>query len=282
MERLLKDKTMGPVWLGLGSALFGLAIMASFLSEMNMTTAADTNTNQSVTPFLAIPLAKDAPREISQGWDYSEDERSIHPDIPRHFAVDFKAPWGTPVYAPADGVAVASYHTFDMKDAKNRTIGYGLGMFVQIWHEGPKLYSMYAHLSGINDKLVPYIAPTLESGNWQPRKALYVPVAEFKKNAKPVKRGDLIGYVGYTGLRLGYDETPANPPTVDQKTNHTWDPHGAHLHWEVYTRSADGGKKESRYDPFGIYGQRDKYGDAFKKAQGLILANPDGSPQFAK
>lgn len=274
----MQDKTMGPVWLGIGSVLFILAVMASFLPEMNMASATD----QTRKPFLAIPLAKDAPREISQGWDYGEDERSIHPAIPRHFAVDFKAPWGTPVYVPADGVAVASYHTFDMKDARGRTIGYGLGLFVQIWHPKEQLYSMYAHLSGINGKLVPYIPPVLENGNWQPRKALYVPVAEFERSAKPVKRGDLLGFIGYTGLRLGYEETPANPPTVDPKIHKTWDPHGAHLHWEVYTRSVDGSKKERRLDPFGIYAERDKYGDVFRKAQGMILGDADGAPLFAR
>jgi murein DD-endopeptidase MepM/ murein hydrolase activator NlpD len=234
-------------------------------------------------PFLALPLAKNvSPLKVSQGWLYSEDEKSIHPDIPTHYAVDFPVAWGTEVYAPADGMAVASYHTYDMTDSKGRIIGYGLGLFIQIWHEGPQLYSLYAHLSGVNDKLVPYMAPTLEGGNWQPRKALYVPIEEFKKNAKPVKRGDLIGHAGYTGLRLGYDETPANPVSVDPKKDKTWDPHGSHLHWEVYTRTPDGGAKDKRYDPFGLYAEKKQYAEVFQKAQGLILANPDGSPQCAR
>lgn len=234
-------------------------------------------------PFLAIPVAKAAPRhEISQGWDYSEDERVIHPSIPRHFAVDFPEPWGTPVYAAADGVGVASYHTFDMTDSGSRTIGYGLGLFIAIWHEEIKVFTSYAHLSGINNELIPYIPPVLEDGSWQPRKALYVPVATFKKNARLVKRGDLIGYIGYTGLRLGYPETPANPPMIDPAKNKTWDPAGAHLHWEVYTRTPDGLKKANRYDPFGLYAEREAYADVFKKAMGLILPNSDGSPQFAR
>jgi murein DD-endopeptidase MepM/ murein hydrolase activator NlpD len=232
--------------------------------------------------FLSIPLARDIPTlKISQGWEYSEDERNIHPEISRHFAVDFPGAWGTPIYASANGLAVASYHTFDMIDSQGRTIGYGLGLFVQIWHEESKLYSMYAHLSEVSQD-IPYLPPVLENGNWQPRRALYVSVETFKRNAKPVKRGDLIGKMGYTGLRLDYPELPANPPTVNPIKNKTWDPHGAHLHWEVYTRTPDGGKKDQRYDPFGIYGERGLYGDVFTKASGLILAMPDGSPQFAR
>lgn len=246
-------------------------------SERNMTS------NQQLQPFLTIPLAKaGAKLEISQGWVYSEDERSIHPGIPTHFAVDFPAPWGTPVYAPADGVALSSYHTYDMVDSQGRTIGYGLGLFVAIWHDKQQLYTSYSHLSGVNDKLVPYIQPSLENGNWQPRRALYISVETFKTMAKPVKRGELIGYIGYSGLRLGYPEVPSNPPKIDPTVNKTWDPHGAHLHWEVYTRTTDGGKKDKRLDPFSFYGQREKYADVFTKAQGLILANSDGSPQFAR
>ncbi|MDO8655528.1 MAG: M23 family metallopeptidase [bacterium] len=233
-------------------------------------------------PFLAIPLAKNLKLEISQGWVYSEDERSIHPSIPTHFAVDFPAAWGTPVYAPADGLALSSYHTYDMVDSQGRTIGYGLGLFIAIWHDKQQLYTSYSHLSGINDKSVPYVQPSLENGNWQPRRALYVSVETFKTMAKPVKRGDLIGFIGYSGLRLGYTEVPSNPPKIDPLVNKTWDPHGAHLHWEVYTRTLDGSKKDRRMDPFGIEGLREKYAKVFAKARGLILANPDGSPQWAK
>jgi len=233
-------------------------------------------------PFLSIPLAKDAPTlRISEGWIYSEDEGLIHPVILTHFAVDLRAEWGTPIYAPADGLAVASYHIYDMVDAYDRVIGYGLGLFVQIWHEEAKLYSSYSHLSRISET-IPYIPPTLEGDSWQPRRAIYVPINVFKGQAKPLKMGDLIGYIGYTGLRLGYKEVPANPPSVDSDRDKTWDPNGAHLHWEVFSRTPDGSKKKDRYDPFGIYGEREEYVGIFTKATGLILANPDGSPQFAR
>lgn len=237
---------------------------------------------QPIAPFLTIPLSKDTPNlKVSQGWEYSDDEKAIHPDIATHFAVDFPAKWGTPVYASADGLAVASYHTYDMVDSQGRTIGYGLGLFVAIWHEKAQLYTSYSHLSGIGPS-IPYLAPVKEGNNWQPRAALYVPVNTFKQQARAIKRGELIGYIGYTGLRLSYEETPNNPPTVDPKTQKTWDPHGAHLHWEVYTRTPNGAKKDLRLDPFGIKGKREQYADVFRKASGLILPNSDGSPRFAK
>lgn len=33
---MFKDKTFGPVWLGLGALLLAIALMAGFLSEMRM------------------------------------------------------------------------------------------------------------------------------------------------------------------------------------------------------------------------------------------------------
>lgn len=265
----------------LAGVLFGRPVSASWIVGVPLGTAAEPISLSK--PFLAIPLVQSTPKlEVSQGWDYSDDERNIHPNIPRHYAVDFPLPWGTPVYAPADGVAVASYHIHDETDSQGRTIGFGLGLFIQIWHEQAGLYTMYAHLSGLNDKLIPYLAPSLEGSNWQPRRAIYVSVEAFKRSARPVTRGELIGFVGYTGLRLGYDEMPANPPGVNPRVDKTWDPIGAHLHWEVYSRTPDGSRKGQRFDPFGVYGERGQYVQVFAKAQGLILTNPDGSPLFAR
>lgn len=228
--------------------------------------------------IFVLPIARSAPNlKISQGWIYSQDEFVIHPDIPVHFAVDFPEPWGTPVYAPADGWALSSYQTYEIKDANGRTIGYGLGHFVQMYHWAG-LYSSYAHLSGINPK-IPFFSPTLKDGNWQPT-VIYTTIAEFKKKAQPVKQGDLIGYVGYSGLLLR-PETASCPPQINPETDPTWDPAGAHLHWEIFTRTPDGATKDKRFDPFGIYGEQGKYDNVFKKAMGLILPSPDGSPEFA-
>src|SRR5258708_2407801 len=81
-------------------------------------------------PFLTLPV-KDF--VISEGWDY-DAEVKFHPDIPRHFAIDFRAPRGTPVYAASDGFAIQSFQTYyldklDQPDVhewrKNRRLGFG-------------------------------------------------------------------------------------------------------------------------------------------------------------
>ena len=236
-----------------------------------------------VPAFLSIPLdTHTTPLVVSQGWYYNDQEKNIHPDISTHFGVDFALPWDTPVYAPADGLAVASYHTNDILDVFGRTIGFGLGLFIQIWHEESQVYSLYAHLSRVNKMFVPYMPPNLEEGSWQPRKALYIPIDKIMRNAHRVHRGDYIGNIGYSGLRLSYEETPSNPATIDPTKDVSWDPAGPHLHWEVYTRTPDGSSKDLRYDPFGLYAEADAYTDVFTKANGLILAAPDGSPLFAR
>lgn len=224
-------------------------------------------------PEFKAPLSAQDARHIvvSEGWEYGAEKR-IHPSISTHYGIDFPAKWGAPVYADADGWAVASYHTHDMVDAYGRTIGFGLGLFVQIWHPGAKLFTLYAHLSGINPN-IPYIPPTFDGRDWQPKAAIFVPVDQFVQQAHQVKQGDLIGYIGYTGLRLGYPETPANPPTVDHSKDKTWDPAGPHLHYEAYSRSPDGSVKQDRYDPTGIYGTTPDYAGLFTRhLRSLVVA----------
>ena len=59
---------------------------------------------------------------------------------------------------------------------------------------------------------------------------------------------------------------------VDLKEDHAGDPHGAHLHLEVYARILYGTKKYLLACTAG--------GSVFMKARGIILAEPNGIPQF--
>lgn len=80
-----------------------------------------------------------------------------------HTGIDMNAPTGTPVYAAGDGVIVTA-------DGNNR----GYGYMVEIDHKVDGLSSRYAHLSKI-----------------------------LVKKGQHVKRGELIGKVGSTGLSTG-------------------------------------------------------------------------------
>ena len=94
------------------------------------------------------------------------DLHRMHPvlnTIRAHKGVDYSAPIGTPVKTTADGNIV-------FRGKKN-----GYGNVVEIEH-GEKYSTVYAHLSGF------------KSG---------------QKLGSPIKQGDVIGYVGKTGLATG-------------------------------------------------------------------------------
>ena len=110
-------------------------------------------------PYLKIPL--NSFDNISEGFIYTKAERSIHRQF-FHKGIDYACKYGTPVYASADGYAVAGYHRFTLRDKngflllyKNSPIANGLGFFVQIFHpesvcgiKGGRI-TQYGHLSKI-------------------------------------------------------------------------------------------------------------------------------------
>lgn len=103
--------------------------------------------------------------------------------VDTHKAIDYAAPSGTPIVASADGVVTYA----DWKG--------GYGMDVEINHEG-SYRTLYAHLSRI---------------------------AKGIKNGIEVKQGQIIGYVGSTGISTGphlhfamyRSGNPLNPLTAD-------------------------------------------------------------------
>ncbi len=114
-------------------------------------------------PYLKHPLLKDS--QISEGYIYSEKERKIHGQY-FHKAIDYSTNWGEPVYASASGYAVASYHRYTIQNwdktirlFKNRPLGNGLGLFVQIYHPekicGVKngRITQYGHLSKVSSTI---------------------------------------------------------------------------------------------------------------------------------
>jgi murein DD-endopeptidase MepM/ murein hydrolase activator NlpD len=235
--------------------------------------------NRQISPFLTLPVKNFV---ISEGWDY-DAELPFHPDIPRHFAVDFRVPRGTPVYAAADGFAVQSFQTFylDKLDQpgvhewrKNRRLGFGIGHFIQIWHPEQQVFTSYCHLDRVAG-IIPYVPPVEEHPGLFNPTVVYQPLEEVLRVSKPVQRGQLIGYVGDTGLSMDYEEKPELPRNPSLFPS--WDL--PHLHFEVYTRNA-AGRKEFRWDPYGIYGKTPDYASGKPATDGnLWLLDSQGKPK---
>ena len=252
--------------------------------------------------FAGLPFPKwTAPMlRMSSGWLIAEDERPIVGE--GHEALDFEGPpCGTPILAIADGWAVASYQSgvarggeapfnpanpsdpaTDWQDpinGKQGWLGYS-GLFVELQTKVQvpgfqNATAQYFHLGAVNPRIKWLDPVRLDDTitwdgkrvhNWYP-----APIVQTQKNirniATPVKKGDVIGWLGDTGNNFGYNDRfdpkyhivwprnrAANPP---------WDPQGAgvstplafacQLHIEFYSgRNASGGKM-NRFDGFDEY-----------------------------
>ena len=103
---------------------------------------------------------------FSSGFGYRKHPITKKRDF--HNGLDISAPKGTPVLAPADGEII--------KVLRDRF----LGKMIRIRHKSTHMETMYGHLSKFADG---------------------VPVGRRVK--KKVKRGDIIGYVGNSGVSTG-------------------------------------------------------------------------------
>lgn len=235
-------------------------------------------------PFLYLPFKKQK-YQISEGWNYSEEEKKIHSFL-GHGGIDFALPKGTEIYAVADGIAIASYYSYKLnKKYKGKEIWFGLGYFVQIYHPQYKMFITYAHFSEI-DPAIKFHKPKKRNNYFWPvgHKVLPEKLEQYKFASK-VKKGQLIGYSGNSGLGWGKCD-------YSQKSNSSkfisWDE--PHLHFEIFVRQ--GSKRKKKYfDPCGIKNQSVYYPDSFriqnrgnmgKEGNILWLIGKDGMPQFIK
>lgn len=227
--------------------------------------------------FLSLPLKQGTTFKITEGWLYSPQERSIH-GRKKHYGIDFASERGSPVLAAADGYAISSYHTKVSGKWRGKLIGLGLGHFVQIWHPEYKVFTCYGHLSKI-EKRIPYFKPvqTYEGAyvSWQP--TIYEPIEKLVKKSKFVKRGEVIGYMGDSGLCWGYSESPVHRPNPNKYPS--WDE--VHLHFEVYQRDKEG-RKVKWFDPFGLNKNHKYYQKLKSSPKGLWLLDKNKKPIFAK
>lgn len=112
-----------------------------------------------VRPFLKVPLEFS---RITSGFTYNRFHPTLKRNIP-HLAIDYAAPYGTPIYAVGDGVIrIARYRRGD-------------GNYISLRHNG-KFTTNYAHMSGFAKGIRPSVR---------------------------VKQGDVIAYVGSTGFSTG-------------------------------------------------------------------------------
>ncbi|GAB4159701.1 MAG: hypothetical protein Fur003_3430 [Candidatus Dojkabacteria bacterium] len=114
--------------------------------------------------YLICPV-QNGHQHISEAYIYTKAERDRHGNY-FHKSIDYAVPYGSPVYAAADGYAVAFYHRFavfnqDMSPRlfNNKPIGNGLGYAIQICHpaevsgvEGGR-YTQYGHLAGFSEEI---------------------------------------------------------------------------------------------------------------------------------
>lgn len=227
---------------------------------------------------FSIPFKRSDTPLITEAWIYSSEERSIH-GFTNHGGVDFAQPYGTAVYAAADGYAISSTQLAPQaRTYEGKTIGFGLGEFVQVWHPMQGVFTSYSHLSKV-EKSIPYFKPTCKDGACDPE-VVYNDSSFSVKKGKHVKRGELIGYVGDSGLSWGYDEEPRGAKRNLVKEP-SWDE--SHLHFEMYTRVAPNYTKARRYDPFGIYGRLSQYDAAsYVGPDSIWKIGTDNKVEFAK
>lgn len=223
-----------------------------------------------------LPIGNPEP-VITEAWLYSPAERSIHGSV-QHGAVDFADKRGTPIYAAADGYAISSTHLSVLsKMYEGKAVGFGLGEFVQIWHPEQGVYSTYSHLQKVADN-IPYFKPHCENDACDPV-VVYHNTDYIKKRGVFVKQGDIIGYMGDSGLSWGYNEEPRVERNLAKK--HSWDE--VHLHFEIFTRNDSTFFKAKRYDPFGIYGRLGQYSESsYSSPDSLWKLDSNGVPVLAQ
>ncbi len=203
---------------------------------------------------LDFPL-KTSKFKITEGFYYSDQEKAIH-GLKLHGGIDYAVPRMTPVLAAADGFAYAAYQWAPLdnrKEYKGKTIGMGYGFYVRIYHpqfdskKHGSMFTTYGHLTKPANKIV-WHKPICENEKLFQSQAFRkkFKLLKNKRNATFVKKGEVIGYVGDSGLTWGYKDYPKRP---NPKKFPSWDE--VHLHFEVYTRKHPLEKKR-HIDPYQI------------------------------
>ena len=242
-------------------------------------------------PFFVIPL-EEVVRPlvvITQGRFYTPEECAWHPAIALHNALDWQVPRDTKVLMPCNGWVMASSHLGHYEDGPRGLIEFSLGDFTQVLEEETGCFHIFGHLNGFNWANVAWERPHFEEGKWKPQ-GIYCSKEEFRERAKYVRRGEVIGYAGDSGLAFNwpYEQEPGKARRDPEKYP-SWDPAGVHIHHETFWDRIEGddgkpyGKKSGFFDPTGINGFAPEYVKVLNSpASGLMFADPEtGLPAFA-
>jgi hypothetical protein len=218
---------------------------------------------------------------VSEGWMYSSDVTKIVPY--KHGGVDYELPFGFPVAAPCDGYAISSYHSNRQPDGQ----GFGIGNFVQIYNPEVNRFVQMGHLADIHAS-IPFSLPKRAGKNWLATGHLQTPEELMRagnRSVKFVRRGEIIGSVGFSGLTReeDYREGSPRPCRVDPKNAHTWST--PHIHFDESQRNRKTLDKDWRRDPYDIYLWRNAY-PTHKRPQAmgpepLFITDDRGLPKYA-
>jgi hypothetical protein len=252
--------------------------------------------------FAGLPFPKWVAPDLrmSSGWFIAEDEKKIVGE--GHQSLDFEGPvCGTPILAIADGWAVASYQSgverggtapynpanpsdtsTDWKDpvtGKQGWLGYS-GLFVELQTKVQipgfqNAVAQYFHLAAVNPRITWLDPVRLDDtvtwdgkhvANWYPQPITQSQDA-IRKIATPVKKGDVIGWMGDTGINFGFNDNLDPQHHVvwprNRAANPPWDPQGAgattpiwrscQLHIQFYSGRTPTGSKLNWFDGFDKY-----------------------------
>ncbi|TAK89223.1 hypothetical protein EPO04_03970 [Patescibacteria group bacterium] len=246
-------------------------------------------------PFLGPVFEPGVEPVIATGYKYHPAEIALH-GVESHKAIDFDAPRGTKILAPADGYYVATYGEFALtnEDGSPKTLSLegalkgnprntdlkapaGKGEFpiffgsyvIQGWH-GKGRYTQFAHVDWVNPKIPFYKSVELKDEQDKPTgdlafsPVLRAVVSEYRKPSVAVKlkAGEVIGELGMTGCGWGqrcmkFAKIGKDGRPDFRGMDYTYYTE-PHLHFMTFGKRVPRSRKPSAiWDPFGLYGQYD-------------------------
>lgn len=242
-------------------------------------------------PYLTLPFKPGVNYEVTEGWIYSDEELAIHGGNPIHGGVDLHAPYGTEVVSPVDGYAMSSYHTEWIREGRDpkeevkddneeykkpiklyqgKPMREGLGYFIYIYVPIVNRFIELGHLSDI-DPAIPFSPPVYnpKTDGWDPTNYQFmISQIDINTNIVPVKKGQVIGKVGFSGLALGDSD------------KESWDE--PHIHFEEFYIDQETGQKGWQRDPYALYDTFERYNIGKMGLSPLWLLDQNNLPQFTQ